>query len=197
MGIGSVGFEDLGSTTAGLFGLDYSMNLYSVDPLTGTSTLVGPTGLGLSLHGDFSTGSAMLYLLAQYVNFGPTSALYSLNTTTGEATLIGDTPATFGILYDSGKLYGESYTSCSTNAGGICGQSIYTIDPATGSSMLLSNVTGSNPIFDGLAPVPTAIPEPSSLVPFLLTFFLVLGAARRRFYRGRTLQEAGTKPLAE
>jgi len=79
VGSASVGFANFGSTTAGLFGLDYGMNLYSINPATGASTLIGPTGLPLFLHGDLSTGAGTLYLLAQDVDFAPTTGLYSLN----------------------------------------------------------------------------------------------------------------------
>ncbi len=75
VGNGSACFGNFGSTTAGLFGLDYSMNLYSVDPTTGASALIGPTGLSLPFHGGLSNGSSTLYLTAE------------LNQFTGPATL--------------------------------------------------------------------------------------------------------------
>ncbi len=180
VGSGSVGFADMGSTTGGLFGLDYSMNLYSINPATGIPTLIGPTGLGLPSHNDLSTGSGALYFLAQYGSSSP--GLYSLNTHTGAATLIGNTPAAFGLVYQDGSLYGESYVPCTTNSSGICGQSTYAIDPATAASTLLSGITGENRIFDGLAPLAATVPEPSSF--FLLTVSAVLIAGAgflRRF----------------
>lgn len=174
VGSGSVGFGDMGSTTAGLYGLDYRMNLYSINPATGAATLIGPTGLALSSHGDLSTGAGTLYLFAQYGTSSP--ELYSLDTHTGTATLIGNTPAVFGMLYQGGSLYGESYSACTTNPDGICGQSIYAVNPATANSTFVSNVTGTNFAFDGLAPVPTTVPEPSSFSLLIASSLLGAGA---------------------
>src|ERR1700683_3105389 len=43
-----VDFDDFGSTTTGLYAVSFgsTQDLYSIDPLTGAATLIGPTGLG-------------------------------------------------------------------------------------------------------------------------------------------------------
>lgn len=140
----SVNYYDLGSTLTGLYALDTSLNLYSINPTTGVPTLLGPTGAPLSSWYGMSTNSATLYM-----TFG--ANLYTLNTTTGAATLVGGTGGTqYGALVTmSGTLY----------AGEDAGANkVDTLNPATGAATIGSTLTGTASNFYGLA----ALPDPSS-----------------------------------
>jgi hypothetical protein len=81
--------------------------LYKVNPATGASSLVGPTGLSTIIEGDigFDPTSGVLYGL--YNNSGG-NQLFTLNTSTGAATALGavasDDPS--GLAFDnSGQLW--------------------------------------------------------------------------------------------
>jgi hypothetical protein len=151
VGSATIGFQVFGSTTNGLFALDNGMNLYSVDPASGAATLIGPTGLNPPDHNGLSSGSGTLYYTQQFGTSTPT--VYTLNLSTGAATLVGSIPAVFGPVVIGGTLYAESWVPCTANPPGICAQSIYSFDPATGTSALVSNVsTPMQEISDGLAP---------------------------------------------
>jgi hypothetical protein len=151
VGSANIGFQVFGSTANGLFALDNGMNLYSVDPASGAATLIGPTGLNPPDHNGLSSGSGTLYYTQQFGTSTPT--VYTLNLSTGTATLVGSMPAVFGPVVIGGALYAESWVPCSANPSGICAQSIYSFDPATGTSALVSNVsTPMQEISDGLAP---------------------------------------------
>lgn len=160
VGVGSVCFGIFGSTTTGLFALDNAMNLYSVDPASGNAILVGSTGLAPPDHAGLSSGSDQLYLTAQFSSTSPN--LYSIDTHTGRTTLISSIPAVFGPVVIGGKLYAESWTPGTCNATGVCAQSIFAIDPATGTAVFVANVsTPTQLISDGLAPIgPSGPPGP-------------------------------------
>jgi len=66
---GSAIYDNIGSTTAGLFALDYSYNLYSINPATGAATLIGPTGVNLAGNtgNGLSAGSTTLYWASTYL----------------------------------------------------------------------------------------------------------------------------------
>src|SRR5580700_8441261 len=80
VGTGNIAYYDTGSTTKGLYAIDGSFKLYSVDPASGAVTLIGPTGVVPGEYTGMSTNSKSLYLTVS-------SNLYVLNTTTGAATL--------------------------------------------------------------------------------------------------------------
>ena len=74
---------------------DYVQSLYTVDTATGASTLIGSTGIDSIYVGlAFDECSDTLYMVAtprdEAVQGGP-SSLYTLDTTTGAATLVGAT----------------------------------------------------------------------------------------------------------
>ena len=104
VGTGAANLQVFGSTTAGLFGLDYAMNLYSVDPATGTATLIGSTGLAPPDHIGLSSGSDQLYLTAQYGTSSPALYLINISPGGGVATFLTNTPAVFGPVFVGGNL---------------------------------------------------------------------------------------------
>ncbi len=161
-----------GSAPNTIYALDGSFNLYSVNPVTGAGTLIGPTGLSQTGAYQLSTGSAVLY-------FGNGNELYSLNTLTGAATDIGPTGLSgFGIdglVFEHGVLYG-GYSPSTTLP-----DSIYTIDTTSGAATFLSTQSAAIGLVYGLAPI---VPEPSTWTMFGLAF-LAFAAFRQRLTRRR------------
>jgi hypothetical protein len=79
-------------------GLAYSADvisdkLYSVNLTNGTTTEIGPLGINIlyAQDADFNTSNNTLYMSGFLENL--TSNIYTVNTTTGAATLVGDTSA--------------------------------------------------------------------------------------------------------
>ena len=108
-----------------LFVEDIYSNLLSIDPATGIATLVGNSGLNLTVP-VFGGGVSGLFEL------DTGSHLYSISATTGQATLIGPTGLpTNNFNYDT-SLSGDGTSLYYTAgpAGGI--DELYRIDPTTG-----------------------------------------------------------------
>lgn len=83
-------------------------SLYTVDPVTGAQTLVGPTGLTATIEGDIGFDATTGVLYGLYSLGSPSKALFTLNTTNGSATIIGpfagDDPS--GLAFDNtGQLW--------------------------------------------------------------------------------------------
>jgi hypothetical protein len=137
VGTSSVAYNDFGSTTDGVYALDTTLNLYSVNTTTGATTLIGPTGLIVSTTIGLSTGSETLYFTD-----GPNAILYSINTSTGAATEIGSTGIREigALVYENGTLYAGSNNPSAA---------LYALNPATGAATFVGNASGP---FWGLAP---------------------------------------------
>lgn len=166
IGISGMTYYAMGSTINGLYALDPSGNLWSVNPSTAQSTEIGPTGLTLAGLWGVSTNSGSLYVTLN-------SDFYSINTATGTASLIGNTGRSFGALVSiDGTLY----------AGANPANQVYELNTSTGAATFISteNGAGINGSFWGLAPavVTSSVPEPSSFS-FLILGTAVLGMRRR------------------
>ncbi|MGA2965904.1 MAG: hypothetical protein ABSD64_06805 [Terriglobales bacterium] len=156
VGSSSVGYFAFGSTTNGVYALDKAANLYSVSTTNATTSLIGPTGL--NLNSDFiwiglSTGSSNLYCALGTGSSSTTAVLYSIDTTTGVASEIGDTgvPDLGALVFENGTLYAGS--------GSVSPFSIYALDPSTGLATFVTT-TSAGP-FWGLAPYGVGIgPHP-------------------------------------
>lgn len=122
-----------GQTLAGLavadgtiFATSYhtaSGTLFEVDPATGGLTSIG-TAAGVD-YDDFGSTTTGLYV----VSFGSTQNLYSINPTTGAATLIGPTGLGYG-----------SWRGLSTNSSTLYfadGPDLYTLSTTTGTATLV------------------------------------------------------------
>jgi hypothetical protein len=133
-----------------LFDATYT-DLYTVDPSTADSTLLGSMGLAVNADNIRFGGLGVLFVMSAEND----SRLYTLNQTTGAATLVGASgvdDTSLGALY-GGALYG-------TNQVGGTEDHIVRIDPATGlgtEGALTDNIY----IF---ALDPTTVPEPSTLL---------------------------------
>jgi hypothetical protein len=178
----------LGEVSGSLYG-GSGHTLYSINPATGTLSVVGN---GTVTYGDTGSTTAGLFAIDTLDN------LWSINASTGASTLIGPTgvgaagfvslSTNSSTLYyvDAGNLYtlntsaGHANLVGSNGSLGIAamvleGGSLYagvdnpalqidTINPATGQGTFVAPLTGPLLGFDGLAPVPApAVPEPGSL----------------------------------
>jgi hypothetical protein len=151
-------FNGFGSTTNGLFAIGAGAGglngLYSVDPTTGLVNLIGSTGITAGGGTGFlsaSNDSSKLYWEVQ-TNFIDT--LYSINTSTGAATLIGAEDESskqagnpFAMVFTGGTLWANFY---SVGFG--------TISTSTGAQTLVSS-GAINALF-GMAPFPLTPPPP-------------------------------------
>jgi hypothetical protein len=177
--IGNSGVDYLGgfgSTLTGLYGVGYAsggstLDVFSINPSTGSATDLGSTGLTLGSWRDISTNSNTLY-------FGNGANLYSLDLTNGAASLIGPYggSAQMGSLVTIGStLYGADDVNDLIN----------TIDPTTGAATAGNSSGGS---VWGLAPdplptsSPSPVPEPSTWS-LLGVGFCMLAFGRRSLTR--------------
>jgi hypothetical protein len=152
-----------GATTAGLYATDNHLNLYSINRTTGSSTLIGATGLPAGSGGVLGISSNGSKL---YVSDG--TGLYSLNTTTGAAHFIGDTGETIGaMVLSSGHLY----------AGAFDLNRLDTLNPITGAPTAGPNLTGTTQQVWGLAT--TAVPESGGTLLLLFAALAPLLMLRR------------------
>lgn len=118
-----------------------SSNLMILYPASGTTTLIGPTGMGPISGLAWNEVHQVMYGITGCTQqLGP-SNLVTIDMTTGAATVVGPTGITAGSLEfgPNGKLY----------AGGnrVDGGNLYEIDPNTGAATLvgwtgLGGVTG-------------------------------------------------------
>ena len=155
VGNSSIIYLALGSTTTGLYaagwpaGTNTSTNpplfFYSIDPRTAAAKQIGQFGVGPGFYTrSFSTGSSTLYF-ADFEN------LYSIDTNSGNATVIGATPNIIpqGLAYVNGKLY------TATNSPNV----VYTLDPTSGTPTMVATLRGGAAI-NGLAPLtPPTTPQ--------------------------------------
>lgn len=148
-----------------LLTLAYTGNLDSINPATGVVTVIGPTGLA-----DCSTATSPCGPMASN-SIGELNGtiyatdyaehLYTINPSTGKATLVGSTgmtPITFvplstpnpdgslnffdsGLYGQNGKLYGTVDTGTINFSTGVITpvvpDDLYQIDPATGAASLI------------------------------------------------------------
>ena len=181
----------LGSLGATLYATDLANNIYTVDPLTGAATLLGPTGLpGLPFVLDstnpdgtinvydevlFAAGGS-LYLTFDASTFDvntftaiPVIAanLYQINPTTGVASLIGPTSqALTAIINSNGATYAFKAST----------GEILTLDLSNGDTSHFSDYDQSIGIIGGASPVP----EPSSIALLGSGITAMIGGLRMR-----------------
>ncbi len=104
---------------------DFSNNLYSVDPITGTAKLAGNTGLNLSLAAFGGAAGGLFEIDAQ-------SVLYSINMTTGAAQLVGKTGLAANNGMDDTSMSSDGQYLYYTAGASGAKDELYRIDPKTG-----------------------------------------------------------------
>jgi hypothetical protein len=142
--ISTILVSEAAGIAAGLTSLyveDIYSNLLSIDPRTGVATLVGNSGLNLSVPA-FGGGTGGLFLL------DTSSNLYSVSANSGQAALIGSTGlGTHNFTHDTSLSWdGSSLLYTATDEGGIA--ELYRINTATAKATDLGstgvkNVSGS------------------------------------------------------
>jgi hypothetical protein len=170
IGSSSVYYYDFGSTTTGLYAVGKDLNLYSVDPTNGAARLIGATGIGgFGQWSGLSTNAETLYL-------SNGNMLYTLNTNTGAASLVG-------------SLGGAEYTAMVLENGSLWGgQSIPalavgTLNLSTGaitSTTAITGINASNVWSLAPVPLPTAVPVPASIWLFGSALAGFIGVKRRK-----------------
>ena len=174
---------DFGSTTSGLYAVSAGGGLLSVSPATGLASSIGVTGLTISVTdvSGISSGGSTLYLTKQ-------STLYTVNTTTGLATAVGNTTnpsRTYdftAMVYTNGILYGTAFdANYATNLD--YNNYLAEINPLTGAvtnAVVISGaLPGTNFVY-GLADLSSvSVPLPATL-PLLFLGLAGLGCMSTR-----------------
>jgi murein DD-endopeptidase MepM/ murein hydrolase activator NlpD len=145
----SIGFTNLSALVTSPNSLIYAASsddgkFIRIDENTGTGTLIGHFGSGLTSSGDLAYDSSGKLFATVKKTGSTTDWLASINPTNGAATLIGDTgfPEVWGISFEGGILYGVT-----------SGGQLIRIDPKTGSGSKVG--TKANIVYGGLATSPT------------------------------------------
>lgn len=138
LGVGMVG-----NSSAFLLGTDWSNSssgLYSIDPATGTATLIGPTGqvrmIGLVVDTD-----STIYAISEESN----SKLWTLDGSTGVATLVG----ALGFNLQEGDMTIDPLTGVMYVANGL-GDNLYTVSKTTGAATLVGSFGAAGRDVSGL-----------------------------------------------
>lgn len=148
------------SPTGVIYGASTALYLFST--ATGAATLVGNMGLPRVGSANSQTGdlafdtSGNAYVAAQVPNEPSGDQLFSLNTTTGAATLIGSigfTGVTGLARGDDGLMYGVTSDS-----------KIITVDTSTGAGTFAANLTGTTGAITDAASL-VSQPPPASTPP--------------------------------
>lgn len=143
-------------------------DIIKIDPLTGNGTIIGTIGGGLALSGDLAfDASGILY--ATLKGAGVNDYLATINTSTGAASLIGDTgfERVFGLSFRNGILYGA------TNGGDFL-----SINTSTG----IGSLIGSTGLTSYGMATSSPVPEPGTfiLLGSGLVGFAIIGYRRRK-----------------
>jgi MYXO-CTERM domain-containing protein len=194
---GPTSANDLAIYKGTIYATDISNNLYTVNPLTAATTLIGPTGIPAvpaipdsgNSDGTFNafdeslfSAGGNLYATFDAIKLDPSPfsvtpvispALYEINPVTGRATFIATTALTIGAVVD---VNGTSYAF-----NNMAGQ-VATLDLTNGNTTAISNFPPDGGLLvEGASPTP----EPASffLAAIALGGILVL---RRRHCRSAT-----------
>lgn len=167
--VGSLG-TSANSLTFGTDGTLYlaNDNLYKVSTVSGHASLIGNAGTSYASSGDLTFFAGSLYLSGGTMTVDD---LIRLDPSTGAGTLIGSLGlgSVFGLAADDIALYGLS------------NKNVYTIDPTTGATTLLSTFTGDAVGATwGAATAP--VPEPET---YALMLFGIGALGLRQLWTGR------------
>jgi hypothetical protein len=139
--VGSIGFENVGGIDFHPNGTLYGVGkrpgpnvwvLIRIDPVTGAGTEVGPLVNTLATGGHFDIAfrksDGVLFLIAA-ASAGNPVALFTVNLTTGTATLVGNTTTNAG-----GNALGFTLSDTLHHATDASAGTLYTVNPTTGVS---------------------------------------------------------------
>jgi hypothetical protein len=158
-----------------LFGFTYQ-DMYRIDPTTGAATLIGHMGNFVSTNSSFDVrfdANGNLFLVEQ--NGAPTSSLYSVNVSTGLATLVGPTGFPVNALdFENGTLYGFTENGKIISINTLTGAGTFLVNESGMTAAFINAVATADP-----GPVST-VPEPSSLILLGVGAVCVLGYGRRQ-----------------
>jgi outer membrane protein assembly factor BamB len=173
---GSNSAVTLGRLDDRYYALDFSQNLYSLNPQTGATKLIGPTGLpqinfvpfSTDSNGKFKSYEESLFAFRGrlYANFDSglidpstgaeqgviPAALYEIDPETGQARTIG--PTDLGLLTIV-NVNDNIYAFDAPN------DRFVTLDPATGRTQFLSNADPKAGLVCGATPVRSSRSHPS------------------------------------
>lgn len=143
----------IGSTPTGLYAIESNGSLYSLT--SSGETLIGATGLtGITEYG-MSNNCGSLW-------FDAAGNLYTLNTSTGGATLVGAMGALVGpMVCENGTLWASNAYNPSLPFGTQPAGEIFTINTSSGAATDTGVNTGRGPS-GGLVPAPAPTPEPGT-----------------------------------
>jgi hypothetical protein len=167
----------LGSANGTIYATDFQNRIYSVNPLTGAATLIGTTGIPpipfipasfnpngtINFYEETLFGAGgKLYATFDAIVFDLTTssvasiavppALYQINPSTGQATVVGPTDLAIGAIV---RANGANY------AFNLLKGQIFSLDVANGNT---SFVTDTDPLAGTIRGAVTAIPEPASIM---------------------------------
>jgi uncharacterized protein (TIGR03382 family) len=161
--------------TSETFYLSASTNLYTIDPASGTTLLVGAFNISGSLMIDIAIDRNG----QMYAHDIVTDSLYSVDKATGQATLIGPTGFATNFAqgmdfdFDTNTLYATFYTGGGTGA-------FVSLDLLTGAATTIVSTNSWNSEMEMAVASPfSAVPEPAYL-PFLALGLAALLVRRKR-----------------
>ncbi len=118
--------------------------LYSIDPSTGTATLIGPLGILHEEGGlDFDPGSGELF------GVGGVSELFQIDTTTGAATIVGTLEDEFGDPIDPSAMAFDDVGTLFVLKAASVPPEIYQVDPVDGTVLARVPLPGLPLAFHG------------------------------------------------
>lgn len=124
--------------------------LHVLDPLTGTPTLVGPLGIELVLGGlDFDPISGQLFGVGGSALPGQDCQLFTIDTGTGAATLVGPVVDQFGNAIFASALAFDASGDLFVLKVNASPPEIYHVDPLTAAVSLRVPLAGVGTSFDG------------------------------------------------
>jgi hypothetical protein len=185
----------LGSANGNIYATDFQNRIYSVNPLTGAATLIGPTGIppipfvpaSLNANGTinfyeaalfgaggklYATFDALVFDLttSSVASIAVAPALYQIDPSTGVATVIGPTDLSIaGVAGGNGTQY----------AFNILKGQVLNLDVATGNTSFVSNTDPTAGTIRGAA---SAVPEPASIALTAVGIAATLVWRRRKLY---------------
>jgi hypothetical protein len=185
-GLGYNAFE-LAGVRGKLYATDFSNNIYSVDPQTGIATFMRATGIPPDPNVPFSQNSdgtinlcdetlnpwgGKLYATFDSFKVDPNTlrvtpvvnaALYEIDPSTGEATMIGPTKLGLGAsVFANGQFYAiESEIVGWNQYGPVAQNQLYMLDLKSGTTEYVRDLDSSEGAIFGAAPVRMRATQPT------------------------------------